>query len=223
MQPNTLNTHHDTRPAPVPPELLEALARALAAALIPPPRAPDAARDGGRCGFPDRRAARAAAGGLPGDGPAAGDRRGAAAHRRVPRRPQDHPPLPAAVRRGVRGQRPGGSRPGRLRRRLAGAGHRARHGDGLAAAAPQPDCSGAFCCALAGAGCVPRHRPWPVLPRAWRIGRACAAGLRGVPGPPAVPGLRHHQPHHSRHLGRADRTGTPRAAVPLGTRDAARA
>ena len=39
MQPNTLNTHHDTDP-PVPPELLEALARALAAALIPPPRAP---------------------------------------------------------------------------------------------------------------------------------------------------------------------------------------
>ena len=39
MQPNTLNTHHDTDPR-VPPELLEALARALAAALIPPPRAP---------------------------------------------------------------------------------------------------------------------------------------------------------------------------------------
>jgi excisionase family DNA binding protein len=39
MQPNTLNTHHDTDPH-VPPELLEALARALAAALIPPPRAP---------------------------------------------------------------------------------------------------------------------------------------------------------------------------------------
>jgi excisionase family DNA binding protein len=40
MQPNTQNTHHDTDP-PVPPELLEALARALAAALIPAPRAPD--------------------------------------------------------------------------------------------------------------------------------------------------------------------------------------
>jgi excisionase family DNA binding protein len=39
MQPNTVNTHHDTD-LPVPPELLEALARALAAALIPPPRAP---------------------------------------------------------------------------------------------------------------------------------------------------------------------------------------
>ena len=38
MQPNTVNAHHDTRP-PVPPELLEAVARALAAALIPPPRA----------------------------------------------------------------------------------------------------------------------------------------------------------------------------------------
>ena len=39
MQPNTANTHHDTAP-PVPPELLEAVARALAAALIPPPRRP---------------------------------------------------------------------------------------------------------------------------------------------------------------------------------------
>jgi excisionase family DNA binding protein len=43
MQPNTVNTHHDTDPH-VPPELLEALARALAAALIPPPRAPDPAQ-----------------------------------------------------------------------------------------------------------------------------------------------------------------------------------
>ena len=40
MQPNTVNTHHDTDPLAVPPELLEAVARALAAALIPPPRAP---------------------------------------------------------------------------------------------------------------------------------------------------------------------------------------
>jgi excisionase family DNA binding protein len=40
MQPNTLNNHHNTDP-PVPPELLETVARALAAALIPPPRAPD--------------------------------------------------------------------------------------------------------------------------------------------------------------------------------------
>jgi hypothetical protein len=40
MQPNTLNTHHNTDP-PVPPELLETVARALAAVLIPPPRAPD--------------------------------------------------------------------------------------------------------------------------------------------------------------------------------------
>jgi excisionase family DNA binding protein len=39
MQPNTVNSHHDTDP-PVPPELLEAVARALAAALIPPPRRP---------------------------------------------------------------------------------------------------------------------------------------------------------------------------------------
>ena len=44
MQPNTVNTHHDTDPSPlaaVPPELLETVARALAAALIPPPRPPE--------------------------------------------------------------------------------------------------------------------------------------------------------------------------------------
>ena len=39
MQPNTVNNHHDTD-QPVPPELLEALARALAAALVPAPRRP---------------------------------------------------------------------------------------------------------------------------------------------------------------------------------------
>ncbi|HEY3651034.1 MAG TPA: helix-turn-helix domain-containing protein [Streptosporangiaceae bacterium] len=39
MQPNTVNNPYDTDP-PVPPELLEALARALAATLIPPPRRP---------------------------------------------------------------------------------------------------------------------------------------------------------------------------------------
>ena len=39
MQPNTVNIHHDTDP-PVPPELLQAVARALASALIPPPRRP---------------------------------------------------------------------------------------------------------------------------------------------------------------------------------------
>ncbi|HTQ95061.1 MAG TPA: helix-turn-helix domain-containing protein [Streptosporangiaceae bacterium] len=39
MQPNTATDHYDTDP-PVPPELLEAVARALAAALIPPPRRP---------------------------------------------------------------------------------------------------------------------------------------------------------------------------------------
>jgi excisionase family DNA binding protein len=49
MQPNTVNNHHNTDP-PVPPELLEAVARALATALIPPPRRPpreteDAAAD----------------------------------------------------------------------------------------------------------------------------------------------------------------------------------
>ncbi len=43
MQPNTVNAHPGTDPlarAPVPPGLLEAVARALAAALIPPQRRP---------------------------------------------------------------------------------------------------------------------------------------------------------------------------------------
>ncbi|HEX5301744.1 MAG TPA: helix-turn-helix domain-containing protein [Streptosporangiaceae bacterium] len=39
-KPNTPNTHHHTD-LPVPPELLETLARALAAALIPAPRLPE--------------------------------------------------------------------------------------------------------------------------------------------------------------------------------------
>ena len=41
MQPNTVNTHHQTNPparAPDPAELLETVTRALAAALIPLPR-----------------------------------------------------------------------------------------------------------------------------------------------------------------------------------------
>ena len=214
MQPNTQNTHHDTDPT-VPPELLEALARALAAALIPPPRAPTpaeqeepadfltAAQLARRLGVSRETVRRLAiAGALPHTVVCQGARK-------TTRR------YPAAVRRGVRGQRPGGRRPGRLRRRLAGAGHRAR----TVTARP------------------PRHRTLPgparfaarwrelaacrgadlrsVLPRARRIGRGRAAGLRGVPGPRAVPGLRHHQPDHPRHLGRPIRTGTPRAAVPL--------
>ena len=127
MQASTANSQHDTgSPVPaIPPELLETVARALAAALVPSPRQPLNRRDG-RPGLPDRSAARAAAGSLPGDGAAAGHRRDAAAHRGMPRHPEDHPPVPAAVRRRLRGQRPGCSRPGRLRRRLAGAGHRAR-------------------------------------------------------------------------------------------------
>src|SRR5262249_27100243 len=39
------------------------------------------------------------------------------------------------------------------------------HGDGPPAAAPQPGCPRAFCCALAGAGGVPRHRSGGVLSR----------------------------------------------------------
>ena len=42
MQPSTTNTQHDrgSPVPPIPPELLETVARALAAALIPPPRQP---------------------------------------------------------------------------------------------------------------------------------------------------------------------------------------
>ena len=44
MQPNTVNTHHQTKPPDRPPdpaELLETVARALAAALVPLPRQPE--------------------------------------------------------------------------------------------------------------------------------------------------------------------------------------
>jgi excisionase family DNA binding protein len=43
MHASTANTQHDRGslvPAPVPPELLETVARAIAAALVPPPRQP---------------------------------------------------------------------------------------------------------------------------------------------------------------------------------------
>ena len=42
MQPSTTNAQYDRRSPvpPIPPELLEAVARVLAAALIPPPRQP---------------------------------------------------------------------------------------------------------------------------------------------------------------------------------------
>ena len=125
MQPNTVNNHHNTEPAR-PARAAGGTGPGPGRGAHPAAPAAPAAGNGAGRGLPDRRAARPAAGRLPGDGPAAGDRRGAAAHRGVPRRPENDPPLPAAVRRGVRGQRPGGSRPGRLRRRLAGAGHRAR-------------------------------------------------------------------------------------------------
>jgi excisionase family DNA binding protein len=44
MQPNTVTTHHQTKPPDRPPdpaELLETVARALAAALVPLPRQPE--------------------------------------------------------------------------------------------------------------------------------------------------------------------------------------
>ena len=101
MQPNTVNTHQDTDPptrAPVPAELLETVARALAAALIPLPRQPELPGAEQAADFLTAAQLARAAGRLPGDGAAAGDRRGAAAHRGLPRCPEDDPPVPAAVR-----------------------------------------------------------------------------------------------------------------------------
>ncbi len=182
--------------------------------------APTTGNGGGR-GLPDRRAVRPAAGRLPGDGPAAGDRRDAAAHRGYATAPARRP---AATRGGsLMSSRPAAwTRPTwPPSRSPGGRGSPRPPGDGPPAAAPHSGCSGAFCRALAGASCVPRRRPGGVLPRTRRVRRAGAAGLRGVPGPPAVPGLRHHKPDHPRHLGRADRAGTPRAAISLGARIAA--
>ena len=128
MQPNTAHTRHQTNPPDRPPdpaELLETVTRALAAALIPLPRqagppSTERAADFLTAAQLARRL------GIPGDSTAARDHRDAAAHRSVPRHPQDNPPVPPAVRRRLRGQRPGHRRPGRVRRPVAGAGHRAR-------------------------------------------------------------------------------------------------
>ena len=155
MQPSTANTQHDRgSPVPaVPPELLETVARALAAALVPPPRQPDPSEHGQPADFltAAQLAARlgvsretvrrlAIAGALPHTVVCRGTRK-------TTRR------YPAAVRRRVRGQRPGRGRPGRLRRRLAGAGHRAR----TVTARP------------------PRHRTpaTPAACRGWRDRAAC--------------------------------------------------
>jgi hypothetical protein len=167
----------------------------LVAAFVPPPR---------------QLAARL--GVLPGDGAATGDRRRAAAHRGVPGHPEDDPPVPEAVRRRFRGQRPGHGRPGRLRRSVAGAGDRAR-----VVTAPEP-----------------RHRT-PALPvpalADWRYRAACRGAdldvffpgrgesveparriCVGVPGPTAVPGLCAQPRDHTRDLGRPDRPGPALAA-----------
>ena len=215
MQPNTVNTHHDTDP-PVPSRAAGDSGPGPGRGAHPAATEASSTGNGAGRGLPDRRAACPAAGSLPGDGPAAGHRRDAAAHRGVPRRPQDHPPLPAAVRRGVRGQRPGGSRPGRLRRCLAGAGDRARTVTAR----------------------LPRRRTLAAPARfaaRWRELAACrGAGLdlffpeRGESAEPArrvcaacpvrQPCLDYAISNRITHgdLGRADRTGTPRAAVRLG-------
>ena len=128
MQPSTANTQHDRgSPVPaVPPDLLETVARALAVALIPPPRQPEppaigqapdfltAAQLAQRLGVSRETVRRLAiAGALPHTVVCRGTRK-------TTRR------YPQAVRRRVRGQRPGRSRSGRFRRPVAGAGDRAR-------------------------------------------------------------------------------------------------
>ena len=140
MQPSTANTQHDRGSAvPAGP------ARAAGNSSPGPrggthPATPPAgtARHRAGPGLPDCSAARGAAGRLPRDGAPPRDRRGAALHRGMPWHPEDDPPVPAAVRRRFRGQRPEYSRSGRLRRPVAGAGDRPRSGDGPPAVVPHP-------------------------------------------------------------------------------------
>ena len=159
MQPNTQDNHHDTTP-PVPPELLEAVARALAAALIPPPRRPPppeteteepadfltAAQLARRLGVSRETVRRLAiAGTLPHTVVCQGARK---TTRRYPRRfAEDFAASGLEVTDLAASPPPGGR------------GSPRPYGDGPPAAAPQSGCPGAFCCALAGAGRVPRCRP----------------------------------------------------------------
>ena len=116
MQASTANTQHDRGSiAPqIPPDLLETVARALAAALVPPPRPPEpaatvqapdfltAAQLAARLGVSRETIRRLAiAGALP--------------HTVVCRGARKTTPVPQAVRRRFRGQRPGCRRSGRLR------------------------------------------------------------------------------------------------------------
>ena len=217
MQTNTTSTPHPTDPSdcpPVPAELLETVARALAAALIPAPRQPEAPAAKG----PDFLTAAQLAARL------GVSRETVRRHSRSPGRCRTLSYAAAPARR------PAGSRGGsRMTSRPAawtwptwppsptpgGRGSPRPYGDGRWAASPHPACPGAFCCALAGGGCVPRRAHRGVLPRSRRDGRGRPAGLRAVPGLPAVPGVRRQQPDRVRDLGRADRTGTQRAAVRL--------
>ena len=86
----------------VPPGLLEALARAVVAALSPPPPVPGSAEDAA-----DFLTAVSSRGGWGFRGRRCGGWRspGAAAHGGVPGSQADHAPVPAPVRRRLRGQR----------------------------------------------------------------------------------------------------------------------
>ena len=214
MQLNTTPTPHPTDPPdrpPIPAELLETVARALAAALVPRPRQPEPAA----AQEPDFLTAAQLAARLGVSGRRCGGSRS-------PGRCRTPWCAAAPVRRpaGSRGGSLTSSRPAAWTRTAwppsptpGGRGSPLPHGDGCRAASPHPRCPGAFCRALAGAGCVPRRAHRGVLSRPRRDGRARAAGLRAVPGPPAVPGVRRQQPDRLRDLGRAHRTGTPRAAI----------
>ena len=195
MQPNTVNTHHDTTP-PVPPELLEAVARSSARGADPQRRRPAVGNgNGGAADFPTAQL-RAGVAETVRRRPIAGTLRHTVVRQGAARRS-------AATPGGsLRSSRPaaGGSATWPLRRRLAARIDRA-DGDGLPAVAPQPAARRAFR-APAGAGCVPGTEP-----EAFFSGRGefaeparqvCAGCLVRAPG------RRHHQLDRLWRLGRAD-------------------
>jgi hypothetical protein len=106
-------------------------------------------------------------------GPSAKITQGARPLRQEPCRTPSCATAPARPPAGTRGGSLMSSRPAAWRSPIwpvspppGGRGWPRPHGDGRPAATPDPACAGAFCCVLAGAGCVPRRRPGGVLSRA---------------------------------------------------------